>query len=276
MSKRFHVKAGYCNAMGTLNGFCVLDSGQCGPGQGFTSTKLTDSAGFFRSCTTRDNTEGIFLGACGEGCASDETSCDTDFSLDFGAELRAGCTMKKAAYGDCDGRCVWSANDCSNSETYGFTENCTCDQVQVGACQGLAVGEPMFCAVSPGACDPSQEWRTIAQLAEQDISCYLCRGASKPQPVAPKPDPLPLSPPTMQPTSTPTMQPTTEVVESMPLAVEEDNNVAMIGGIVGGVAAGLLVLIGVLFFRRKRKEGKPLSNLNPDRIDVENEELSVG
>eukprot|EP00592_Proboscia_alata_P019865 CAMPEP_0194415842 /NCGR_PEP_ID=MMETSP0176-20130528/14679_1 /TAXON_ID=216777 /ORGANISM="Proboscia alata, Strain PI-D3" /LENGTH=78 /DNA_ID=CAMNT_0039220747 /DNA_START=76 /DNA_END=312 /DNA_ORIENTATION=- len=78
----------------------------------------------------------------------------------------------------------------------------------------------------------------------------------------------------MQPT--PTMQPTIEVVESMPLAVEEDNNVAMIGGIVGGVAAGLLVLIGVLFFRRKRKEGKPLSNLNPDRINMENEELSVG
>uniref|UniRef100_A0A7S0CMF9 Uncharacterized protein n=1 Tax=Proboscia inermis TaxID=420281 RepID=A0A7S0CMF9_9STRA len=271
MSKRFHVKAGYCNAMGTLNGFCVLDSGQCGPGQGFTSTKLTDSAGFFRSCTTRDNTEGIFLGACGEGCASDETSCDTDFSLDFGAELRAGCTMKKAAYGDCDGRCVWSANDCSNSETYGFTENCTCDQVQVGACQGLAVGEPMFCAVSPGACDPSQEWRTIAQLAEQDISCYLCRGASKPQPVAPKPDPLPLSPPTMQPTPS-------VVVESLPQEVEEEsNNFATMGGIGGGFfAAGLLVLIGVFLFRRKKKEGKPLSNLNPDRIDVEDEELSVG
>lgn len=264
MSKRFHVSGAYCNAMGTLNGFCALDSGQCGPDQRFTSSKLTDSAGAFRACLTRDNTENTFLGTCGEGCASDEPSCtDFDFQLDWGAELRAGCTMKKAVYGDCDGRCVWSATECSNGETYGITENCTCDRVQVGACQ--TVGEPMFCAVSPGACDPSQEWLTIAQLAEQeDISCYLCRGA-------PKPQPLPISPPTMQPT----MQPT-DAVES-PLAVEEDNNVAMIGGIVGGVAAGLLVLLVVFLVRRKRTDEKPLSNLNPDRIDVlEDEELSVG
>jgi len=106
-------------------------------------------------------------------CSPNKESCiEGGFRDDF--QLSGSCTVDNTKFGRCGkDRCSWSPENCSADEEWTFpSEDCSCDQVRVGACE--AKGE-FSCAVSKDACDDLSSWLSPLELtAKSDLECFLC------------------------------------------------------------------------------------------------------
>lgn len=283
---RKHVEGGYCiqtdGGIGTS--FCALEAGQCNlEQQEWRSSRQAFSAGRFNVCVSRTEVEKVYLGQCGDGCAADAESCgDGDFEqagVSNGAN--PDCMVEKAAFGNCDGRCVWSKDSCENDETYhipgvgtgkgsgsgagsgggggkgngqgneGGENECSCDKVQVGGCK--TPDAPIFCAVAADACDDFQTYLTPTEVENQEqVSCFLCREESAPGP-------------TSAPVGDPAVDSSNET---------ELSNKASMGAIIGGAVVGGIVIMMLIFLLDYRRKKKAKENMNsspptPPKLDPE-------
>ena len=284
-SPRKHVEGGYCiqNDGGVGRSFCALEAGQCDlDNEEWRSSRQAFSAGLFQKCVTRSEVRDVYVGTCGNACAPDAESCaNGEFTpppLFTGNVVNADCMVSKATFGNCDGRCVWSADECEAGETFrlpgsgggggngggtgggngggngkGRHDECTCDKVQVGGCK--TPDTPIYCAVSPDSCDEFQTYLTPQQVQEQENwSCYLCREKTTPS--------------SMSPTSAPTRRiddPTNMLPVNNPSS-PSSNRGAIIGGSIAAGAVGIVILLGVIYgyrYKKTRKHSPP----KPSHVD---------
>lgn len=137
------------------------------------------------SCRWQDSIRKSVLGRCildGEKpCASNYESCPS--GADDWVRPIAKCTVESTSFGRCDsGMCAWSHAHCGDGnalETWdAYSEGCSCEQVQVGACGRLRYDE-VFCAVSELACDREQTWIAPQEVkSAAGFECFLCREAT--------------------------------------------------------------------------------------------------
>jgi len=308
MSSRKSVSSGGCLLAGAggMESFCALSSTQCPsvafPAMVFRSTREMEFEGGWASCLTRANTEKIYIGKCGDDkCAADQFSCDDAYGGVY-SPVRSGsmypeCQIKNALFGSCNGRCVWSSNDCVTGETYTLpskpesyvpTEtDCTCDNVQVGGCK--RDGAPIYCAVEAAACDSQQRWLSPQEVVDQeDKSCYLCRKditpTNNPPPVTPSPVSAPVQPVNDKPSPSPP-SPTTITNNNSKTnnndSKNSTNNGLIVGVAVGGTLIVLIPLIAAFILFRRRRNQKETHPPPPVSFDAKNqgvmddEELSM-
>jgi len=100
------------------------------------------------------------------------------------------CPVSETTFGRCDyGMCAWSHEHCTEDNTWEpFSEGCTCDQVQVGACYRVKKDgdgndqKEAYCAVSKDACDAEQNWIVPQEVnTAVGYDCFLCREVSPPE-----------------------------------------------------------------------------------------------
>lgn len=192
--------------------------------------------------------------------------------------------MKNAIYGNCDGRCVWSASDCQPGETYNLPptpaldiktrsdDDCTCDKVKTGGCK--KEGSSVLCTVSEASCEYTQTWLTHEEVKEQEgIECYLCREPPTPAPSETSSSSPSVSPPTRSPVKMPVKMPTASIdvkssgEDDVKSGGSDPNMAAIIGGAVGGAVA-LSLIIGIVLFRAKRGRGSRASAPPPSNVFV--------
>mmetsp|Transcript_21732 Transcript_21732/g.25097 ORF Transcript_21732/g.25097 Transcript_21732/m.25097 type:complete len:397 (+) Transcript_21732:88-1278(+) len=142
-----------------------------------------------------------------ESCQSESESAFTTtfISNNNGNNSNDNCMVENTFFGRCnsDLRCAWSPKDCddnenednndvshidnkSNNDFWTFPMiDCTCDNVQVGACSNkdadlaTIATEEIFCAVSSDGCDGMQTWiRPTEVMGVAGFDCYLCRETS--------------------------------------------------------------------------------------------------
>ena len=252
------------------------------------------------SCRWQDSVKGTKLGKCddisngnsegddyyhcspnAESCQSESDSTTPDIftsNNDYDKNNNINnnnCVVGDTFFGRCnsDLRCAWSPEDCddndgtiddnrSNSDFWTFPVfDCTCDNVQVGACisskdaTDLATAtEDIFCAVSSDGCDDMQTWiRPTDVMGVAGFDCYLCREESTTTTItttatAPPAISTTTAPPAI---STTTDTDTTDTISSssssssntMNVNDNNDNNSGLIVGVVLGAVA-ILSIVG--------------------------------
>jgi len=171
---RKSVQAGYCDYPDYI---CALEKSEC-PDAIFRSSREMQGAperAHGGVCLLQETTRENLLGNCvsetsGTVCSPNKDSCD-GFG-DF--HLSGACMVDDTKFGQCgDNQCAWSPENCLDSEEWNFpSENCSCDQVKVGACEKDG---DIFCAVSSDACDDKSEWLSPLDLSvETNVDCFLC------------------------------------------------------------------------------------------------------
>jgi len=321
MTTRDHVSGGFCIMSDGISlwkneSFCVLESTQCpdfSPHFTFRSARETEDldVGGYRNCLNSLNPDlsrssrMVHLGKCGENkCASDQASCDNTYGEYI--PVRAGsfyqeCQANDVLYGDCNGRCVWSSNECKEGEQYTLPlmlyndtfipkeTDCTCDKVRVGGCKNKG-DRPVHCAVSADSCDYTQTWLSPQEVVEQEnVDCFLCLEPPTPRPsnVPSPPTPSPISSPTSSPVKPVTTKPTlSSVIEETLLKPNEtessSNKGLIIGGVAGGIVGIAVPIIAVLYLFRKRRNEKEkhpppprtFNAANVQGVVMDDEELS--
>merc|ERR1711933_697822 len=112
----------------------------------------------------------------GTVCSPNEDSCEG-----FGQfSLSGACMIDDTKFGRCgNNHCAWSPDSCSEGEEWNFPSNdCSCDQVKVGACEKDG---DVFCAVSRDSCDDKSEWLSPLEVSmKSDIDCFLCNEMKAP------------------------------------------------------------------------------------------------
>lgn len=266
MTSRKHVAGGLCRNINPSNGtyewfnytyyasFCALEYGQCAPDQEFLSTRQVFKQYTRSSCPFRLGAESVYIGRCDDSCAVDEASCGNgnytlmmDIPVEDGGTgipLDPTCQVVQTVYGNCDGRCVWSADTCEAGETYhppSYLDDtiCTCDKVQVGGCK--FPGNPVDCAVSPDSCDESQKWLTPQEVVDQENwACFLCR-----------------TPP--PPTTSPTVSPTSVIapsISSTNLPISNSINELYLSLAIGCSVGLVIFLLLIISIMRNKEEIK--------------------
>jgi len=147
---------------------------------------------------------------CSPNAESCQSESESAFTATFipnnnGNNSNNNCVVEDTFFGRCnsDLRCAWSPKDCddnenednndvspidnkSNNDFWTFPMiDCTCDNVQVGACSNkdadlaTIATEEIFCAVSSDGCDDMQTWiRPTEVMGIAGFDCYLCREKS--------------------------------------------------------------------------------------------------
>lgn len=191
---------------------CALSNRDCNDPADFVSARImrdTGVRGHGSECRWQETVKNARLGMCFElgttnevGCATNTEAC-SEWDLSNGIVNNsngfvpqvAECSVETTNFGRCsDGMCAWDPMHCLDDHSWTpFDQECTCDQVQVGACSrsvmrdGKAEQE-VFCAVSQDACDSDQTWtppRDVEGLA--GFECFLCREDSPPSEIPAKP-----------------------------------------------------------------------------------------
>jgi hypothetical protein len=191
---RYSVKPGYCDWSGGDQG-CWLSGRDCDG----TWTSGMDMVGTRFSCTLHKTLLEMPLGKCSFGntittsltstCAPNPESCEnssastsfTNFSRATSSEGET-CLVKTARFGSCGGNddnpmCRFSPNDCPSKDWTFPHDACSCDKVQVGACQSIQKPSAAVCAVDPKACSPTlQTWIPVDEVQfTMGFDCFLCR-----------------------------------------------------------------------------------------------------
>ena len=254
------------------------------------------------SCRWQDSVKGTKLGKCddisngnsegddyyhcspnAESCQSESDSTTPDIftsnnDYDKNNINNNNCVVGDTFFGRCnsDLRCAWSPEDCddndgtiddnrSNSDFWTFPVfDCTCDNVQVGACStkdatdlAATATEDIFCAVSSDGCDDMQTWiRPTEVMGVAGFDCYLCREESTTTTItttatAPPAISTTTAPPAISTTDTDTTDNTSSSSSSnsnsnsnnMNDNDNNDNNSGLIVGVVLGAVA-ILSIVG--------------------------------
>jgi len=203
MNDRKSVQGGYCNLPDQAG--CALTPQECDDPSNFRSSRQMRDApvrGHGGECRWQDSVRTGSLGMCFESdsttaidCAPTAEGCsEWDLTRGFAGPSRGfvdqvpECTVDTTSFGRCsDGMCAWSPKNCGDDTAWTpFDAECTCDQVQVGACSREITregqkGREVFCAVSEDACDSEQSWIPAREVnAMVGFDCYLCREDSPP------------------------------------------------------------------------------------------------
>lgn len=220
---RKSVQGGHCTYPDDEN--CALERQGCNDSTNFLSSReMQNGPGMAHggSCRWQDSVKGTKLGICdmsnGLHCSPNAESCQSESESDstttdiftstneYDNNNNNNCVVGDTFFGRCnsDLRCAWSPEDCDdnddNNGTINDTSNsgfwtfpvvdCTCDNVQVGACSStkdatdlaaaaVAATEDFFCAVSSDGCDDMQTWiRPTEVMGVAGFDCYLCREES--------------------------------------------------------------------------------------------------
>lgn len=213
IAKRMSVKGGYCAYPDLVE--CALERTDCDDPVNFMSVRQMQGApvnAHGGSCRWQSAVTSHLLGRC-----VDEVGLPTDCSPNLDScpawdnsheskgwvpnESSAApprdwvspaveCPVEDTTFGRCDyGMCAWSHEQCTEDNTWeAFSEGCTCDKVQVGACTytDRDGNKDVQCAVSALGCDDEQTW-VVAQEVKTaaGFECYLCREESPAQTVPP-------------------------------------------------------------------------------------------
>jgi len=189
------------------------------------------------------------LGECADGtCSPNEASCD---GLDFAdVEQSTGtCIVENTSFGRCGDRCSWTSDDCTD-EVWTFpSQECSCDQVQVGACQKDGL---IFCAVSSDSCDDEATWLSPMDVTTTtSFRCYLCREKTQVQ----------------------SNNNAVDNEETIP-GISKRSNGSVIGAVVGSLAGAVIVLILFVFVRKRQGQNSngvvkaPLPSVDINKDDV--------
>lgn len=249
---RQSVKGGQCSPKDfATSSFCALDSTEC-HNAGDYSWISGREVGLFShgfSCLESKQVKATSLGKCADGsCSPNAETCGgnstntTNFS-----KSSSSCTVENTKYGKCGDRCSWSPDECLSDEEWLFpAEECSCDNVRVGACTYTKYSS-VTCAISFTACDESSVWVPPLNVPDMfNFDCFLCRATSAPVP----------SPPARE----------IEIIKSESLALDNDNgngnvgrsdenNTTLLGGAIGGVIAAVLS-VGALLYTHRRGKGE--------------------
>ena len=139
-SSRASVKAGSCMVGGDST-LCALQGSDCPAATEWVAPRqLPTSNAHGGSCKSKDGTEVIAkVGLCGssEVCASDASVCGGNTIENAFEPFVETCTMKSPSvqFAKCNDACYWSSDDCDGTKlTTGAENDCTCEEVRVGAC----------------------------------------------------------------------------------------------------------------------------------------------
>lgn len=202
---RKSVQGGYCDLPDMAG--CALTKLQCDDPSNFQSSRQMRDAptrGHGGECRWQDSIKTKKLGMCFENDSTTPIDCAPTVMACNGWDLTEGlvdiaphgfvdrmpeCTVDSTRFGMCgDGMCAWSSEQCEEDTAAWtpFHNECTCDEVQVGACSRDVVaengkkGREVFCAVSEDACDAEQSWIVPQQVeAMAGFECFLCREESE-------------------------------------------------------------------------------------------------
>jgi len=190
---------------------CALTKLECNDPTSFASAREmrdTGVRGHGGECRWMDIVKSTQLGMCFESESTTAIDCATTVEACNEWDLKNGivhnsssgfvpkmpeCTVENTKFGRCsDGMCAWDPKHCLDDHSWTpFDQECTCDEVQVGACSRNVMrdgveGREVFCAVSEDACDSQQTWikpRDVKGMAGFD--CFLCREESSLPPTRP-------------------------------------------------------------------------------------------
>lgn len=270
MAQRKSLKPGVC---GFMNPVCALEEPSCVEDVDFLSSREMEggASGHGGDCANQSKLRKINVGRCvGGPCAPNVESCGS--SNDF-IPNDVACTVGNTIYGKCGERCSWSPNDCLSGEFWKFpADDCSCDQVQVGACKlNYSNFESYTCAVSALGCDDSSVWVNPLDLPIQsNIECFLCRQVTL------APDPAE--------SLAPAPAESADVIEKLePIVIKEkknnSNTVAVTSGLVCGIFIAVCATTYIIVFRRRRqsvfsksnnrgKDDDSIENAPPKSIDI--------
>jgi len=208
------------------------------------------------------------VGQCSDGtCSPNKASCGSGLDFMDAKQSTENCDVDSTAFGRCGDRCSWSPDDCSVGEEWTFpSEGCSCDKVQVGACEKDG---QIFCSVSPDSCDDKATWlHALDVVSTTPNVCYLCRAKSIPivpttAPVAaPVAAPVDLNKPSSKDSIIAVDNVKSPSAESNPSVGYNPstsskpsggpNTGVVVGAVVGGVGGAAMVLVLFMFARKRQ------------------------
>jgi len=273
---RKSVQAAYCPQNGYGSNACVLQKSECPFNNGFYSSRemqnspnIAHGGICLHSLTVKEKP----MGSCADGtCSPNEASCgELGYHSVKDAET---CLVQNTSFGRCGDRCSWSPDDCVGDNWSFPSQGCSCDQVEVGACEKDGF---VYCAVSPDSCDDRSIWLSHDEVEfTTDYRCYLCRENIKPSDSVAKNsadadssiDSVATNSADMDPSINDRTEVSSERSTSAPGAV--------IGGIIGGIVGVTMVMILVLFVRKRQAQKAKNVNKAPMKtFDVETDNVSV-
>jgi len=181
-----------------------------------------------------------------------------------------------------DAYCAWDFSACddnlnwipANPGVSGTFPTCQCDDVRLGACvRNGGTNEDLYCAVSFDACAEGYTFVNVKELKEGPhyTVCHLCEPLVGVEPERKVP---PTTAPTMPPTNKPTLPPTrapppvpqitprptpelfpaqSSTSSSIKATSTGDTNLTIILAVGAGVAVVLLLTVGAVWQRRRRR-----------------------
>lgn len=196
---RIFVHSGAC-FIGNRFTHCALEEAMC-EGMSFESNYQVQEGGNYRATNTCLRRHPDHIGMCLSSsdrlmCTSNAGNCGSESSFIHNSQF---CGIRYnhfpdrdfhlSLFGDCDGTCVWSSNDCPVGSTYtkpshsqadsgNVDDLCTCDKVKTGACI-RTLDNDKTCAVSVDACDATSTFKTWQELEAEGNPCFLCDTFSK-------------------------------------------------------------------------------------------------
>lgn len=268
MVQREIMQGAYC---GDSDGWCAFEASKCTNPDTFLSVRNMQTYHHGRSCLPQAAVKSMPLGRCGDGnCAPNEASCasmvgfvDSDPTNPWAPGTPNVCDTEKTVYGRCGDRCSWSPDDCAAGEEWTFpSQGCSCEHVQVGACEKDGIA---FCAPSPNSCDAVDTWMgPLALTSAMDLECFLCRATpagldfdESPQDSSdPVPDDIPVIPDPSS-DSLDEVLGTPDKLGSLEEPSGSDDSSSDVGLIVGAtlgaVFGGFLIVLFLAFYAKKRQ-----------------------
>jgi len=170
MSRR-SVQGGWCSRLTNFGSKCALERSECSNEHVYYSSRQISSNS---ACLDPTFLKEKSLGLCADNtCSPNEASCgDMGF---YNVPIYKTCLVEDTLFGRCGDRCSWSPDDCVDENWIFPSPDCSCDQVQVGACK-FNEYNMILCAVSPDGCDAKTTWLSPSEVVSTtDFQCYLCR-----------------------------------------------------------------------------------------------------
>jgi len=199
-------------------------------------------------CLHSQTVQELAMGNCADGtCSPNEASCG-----DLGPHTNndtKNCQTKETLFGRCGNRCLWSPVDCEGNWVFP-SEDCTCDKVEVGACEKDG---SIFCSVSPDSCDKDSNWLSSLEVVRTGYQCYLCREEAV--------------------TLDLEYENSEDVALLEDISEASDNSGTIIVGVTAGIVGAVMVLIVSLFIRRRQI--KPSNKAPFPAVDLQKDDVSV-
>lgn len=269
---RKSVQGAYCPKNGYGADACVLQKSECPTNDSFYSSREmqgSPNVAHGGICLHSQTVFELPLGSCVDGtCSPNEASCGV-LGLHSVKDVET-CLVQNTAFGRCGDRCSWSPDDCGDNKWIFPSQGCSCDQVEVGACEKDGL---IFCAVSSDSCDDKSTWLSRDKVKSTTANqCFLCREKTKPF------EPKPIEPDA------------NETLNNEDLNIEDLNNEdganftpgrastgtsALVGGLTGGLVGAAMVVILFLFIRKRQAEKAGKTKIPMKAVDVETDNVSV-